>query len=112
LGDKVNQGVARLKTQSQNEAMLIGYARVSTGEQNPDPQHLAPMLAGCEQVFEDQVSGATVKRPGLDRALALLGAGDALVVWRLDPLGRSLSRALEPNGMVRPAPKTSPKRAQ
>jgi DNA invertase Pin-like site-specific DNA recombinase len=46
--------------------------------------------AGCEKVFQDQVSGATVRRPGLDAALAALQPGDVLTVWRLDRLGRSM----------------------
>ena len=70
--------------------MNVGYARVSTGEQTPDLQRRALTAAGCEQVFEDQISGTVTRRPGLDRALACLGAGDVLVVWRLDRLGRSL----------------------
>ena len=75
--------------------MLIGYARVSTQEQNLDLQLRALKAAGCEQVFEDNVSGSLVKRPGLDRALAVVGQGDVLAVWRLDRLGRSLPHLIE-----------------
>lgn len=75
--------------------MLIGYARISTEEQNLDLQHRALSAAGCERIFEDQVSGVTVKRPGLDKALAVLGEGDVLAVWRLDRLGRSLPHLIE-----------------
>jgi DNA invertase Pin-like site-specific DNA recombinase len=75
--------------------MLIGYARVSTGDQNLDLQLRALKAAGCEQIFEDQVSGVAVKRPGLDGALAVLGQGDVLAVWRLDRLGRSLPHLIE-----------------
>lgn len=70
--------------------MKIGYARVSTDDQNLDLQERALREAGVEQVFTDQVSGATQSRPGLDAALVALQKGDTLVVWRLDRLGRSL----------------------
>lgn len=70
--------------------MKIGYARVSTEEQNLDLQHRALHAAGVDQIHEDRVSGLAVKRPGLEAALASLGGGDTLVVWRLDRLGRSL----------------------
>ena len=70
--------------------MNIGYARVSTDDQNLDLQRAALKAASCDPMFEDQVSGMTVRRPGLDQALAHLSAGDVLVVWRLDRLGRSL----------------------
>lgn len=75
--------------------MKIGYARVSTTDQNTDLQLEALKRAGCEQIFEDQVSGAVKKRPGLEKALAVVGAGDVLVVWRLDRLGRSLPHLIE-----------------
>ena len=70
--------------------MLIGYARVSTGEQNLDLQVDALKEAGCEKVFTDEISGAKSERPGLQDALEYLREGDMLVVWRLDRLGRSL----------------------
>ena len=69
--------------------MLIGYARVSTDDQTLDLQRDALQDAGCERIFEDHASGAG-DRPGLRDALTHLRAGDALVVWRLDRLGRSL----------------------
>ena len=69
--------------------MLIGYARVSTDDQTLDLQRDALLDAGCERIFEDHASGAG-DRPGLRDALTHLRAGDALVVWRLDRLGRSL----------------------
>ena len=70
---------------------LIGYARVSTEEQNLALQLDALREAGCETVFQDQgVRGSVIERDGLDRALARVAAGDALVVWKLDRLGRSL----------------------
>jgi len=71
--------------------MKIGYARVSTEDQNLDLQISALRKAGCETICRDSgVSGAAVSRPGLDRVLSLLKRGDTLVVWRLDRLGRSL----------------------
>jgi DNA invertase Pin-like site-specific DNA recombinase len=75
--------------------MLIGYARVSTAEQSLDLQIDALKKAGCERVLTDVASGAQAARPGLEEALAFLRAGDALVVWRLDRLGRSLSHLIE-----------------
>ena len=69
---------------------LIGYARVSTVDQNPALQLDALQTAGCDPVFSDHASGAREKRPDLDRCLGYLRAGDTLVVWRLDRLGRSL----------------------
>jgi len=71
--------------------MLIGYARVSTGDQKLDLQLQALNRAGCTEVFSDHgLSGRTTDRPGLDNALKMLTEGDTLVVWRLDRLGRSL----------------------
>ena len=71
--------------------MVIGYARVSTDDQNLALQLDALASAGCEIVHKDQgVSGTVIERDGLDRALAETGAGDVLVVWKLDRLGRSL----------------------
>ena len=75
--------------------MLIGYARVSTEEQNLDLQIDALQKAGCERVFCDRgFSGALRSRPALDDALALLKSGDTLVTWKLDRLGRSLSHLI------------------
>ena len=69
--------------------MLIGYARVSTDDQTLDLQRDALSAEGCERIFEDTASGAG-DRPGLRDAFDHLRAGDTLVVWRLDRLGRSL----------------------
>ncbi|MDE9447723.1 recombinase family protein [Xenorhabdus bovienii] len=74
---------------------LIGYARVSTIEQDTALQTDALHKAGCERVFEDRCSGAKSDRPGLSEALAYLRDGDVLAVWRLDRLGRSLPHLIE-----------------
>ena len=74
----------------------IGYARVSTEEQNLRLQIDALNASGCEEIFTDQgVSGADFYRDGLDAALERLKPGDVLVVWRLDRLGRSLARLVD-----------------
>lgn len=70
--------------------MMIGYARVSTDDQNLDLQLDALRGAGCERIYSDKISGAKAERPELSRALEQARAGDTLVVWRLDRLGRSL----------------------
>ncbi len=75
--------------------MKIGYARVSTLEQNTDMQKKALKKAGCEKVLVDKISGTVAKRPGLEKAKELLRKGDTLVVWRLDRLGRSLRDLIE-----------------
>lgn len=75
--------------------MLVGYARVSTQDQNLDLQHDALTTAGCERVFTDIVSGVKEDRLGLQEALSFMRHGDVLVVWRLDRLGRSLGHLIE-----------------
>lgn len=75
--------------------MLIGYARVSTDDQNLHLQNDALKLAGCTQIFEDQVSGAKSERHGLRQALDYLRPNDVLVVWRLDRLSRSLKDLID-----------------
>lgn len=77
--------------------MLIGYARVSTNEQNLDLQLDALRKDGVEEphIFTDKVTGTKAERPGLEDALSHLREGDTLVVWRLDRLARSLSNLIE-----------------
>lgn len=74
--------------------MLIGYARVSTQDQNPEMQVDALQLAGCERLFVEKASGAQRDRPEMQAALELAQAGDANVVWRLDGIARSLSQLI------------------
>lgn len=76
--------------------MRIGYARVSTHDQNIDLQLTALKAAGCDRIFTDQgLSGASRIRPGLIQSLEQAGPGDTLVIWRLDRLGRSLSHLID-----------------
>jgi len=80
--------------------MRIGYARVSTSDQNLNLQQDALQAAGCERLFTDVVSGARVERPGLTGALTECRPGDTLVVWKLDRLGRSLPHLVETVGAL------------
>jgi len=75
----------------------VGYARVSTGDQNLDLQLNALKAAGCEaeRIFTDRLNGGKDDRPGLTQALGYVREGDTLVVWRLDRLGRSLSHLIQ-----------------
>jgi len=75
--------------------VLLGYARVSTAEQNADLQTDELTSAGCYEVFVDHASGVLDRRPELDKVLELLRPGDTLVVWRLDRLGRSLRHLID-----------------
>jgi DNA invertase Pin-like site-specific DNA recombinase len=75
--------------------MLIGYARVSTHDQTLALQQDALKQVGCDRVFTDTASGAKADRPGLEEALEYVRAGDTLVVWKLDRLGRSLPHLIE-----------------
>jgi len=74
--------------------MKIGYARVSTREQNLDLQVAALKEAGCEKIFAEKISGTLDKRPELDRCFDILRPGDMFVVYKLDRLGRSLKNIL------------------
>lgn len=69
--------------------MLIGYMRVSTGEQSLDLQRDALARLGCNRVYDDVCSGRAIERPGLSKALDVAREGDALVVWKFDRIGRS-----------------------
>ena len=75
--------------------MLIGYARVSTQDQNLDLQVEALIKAGCQKFFEDKVSGTRADRPGLAKAMEMLRKDDTLVVWKLDRLGRSVKQLVD-----------------
>lgn len=77
--------------------MLIGYARVSTQEQTLHLQTDALVKAGCDpaHIYTDTMSGAKAERPGLREAISHLRAGDTLVVWKLDRLGRTLKQLIE-----------------
>ncbi len=74
--------------------MKIGYARVSTDEQNSNLQTDALKAAGCEKIFIDKASGANAKRIELSKCLKVLAASDTLIVWKLDRLGRSLHQLI------------------
>lgn len=75
--------------------MLVGYARVSTHEQNLDLQLDALKQAGCQKIFTDKISTLKTERKGLDEVLSFLRPGDVLVVWKLDRLGRTLRQLIE-----------------
>src|SRR4051812_9959479 len=81
--------------------MLIGYARVSTEDQNLDLQRDALQRVGCEKIFEEKESGrAGTKQPAFEAALAYLRPEDHLVVWKVDRLGRSLREMLDTAHML------------
>ncbi len=69
--------------------MNIGYARVSTNQQDLALQQDTLAAAGCEQIYSDVASGAKTNRSGLERAVEYLREGDTLVVWKLDRLGEA-----------------------
>ena len=75
--------------------MLVGYARVSTQDQNLDMQRQALTEAGCGKLFEDRATGGQADRPGLMQALEFAREGDTLVVWKLDRLGRSVKHLVD-----------------
>lgn len=75
--------------------MLIGYARVSTADQDLSMQTQALTAAGCGKIYSDKLSGSKLDRPGLVDALGHARAGDCLVIWKLDRLGRSMKGLVE-----------------
>lgn len=75
--------------------MIIGYARVSTNDQNPQLQTDALKKAGCEKIFVEKLSGTIKNRPVLEKVKAQLKSGDTLIVWRLDRLARSLKDLID-----------------
>lgn len=75
--------------------MFVGYARVSTSDQNLDLQLSTLKNIGCEKVYQDQMSGTKTNRPGLEMALEVLRENDTLVVWKLDRLGRTVKGLIE-----------------
>jgi len=75
--------------------MFVGYARVSTSDQNLDLQLSALKKIGCEKLYQDQMSGTKTNRPGLEMALEVLRENDTLVVWKLDRLGRTVKGLIE-----------------
>jgi len=75
--------------------MSIGYARVSTQEQNLQMQLDALKEHGCEKVYSEKASGGNTSRPELDKMLELLRRGDTVVIWKLDRLGRSLKHLID-----------------
>jgi DNA invertase Pin-like site-specific DNA recombinase len=77
------------------EVAFIGYARVSTQDQDLALQLDALRVAGCDRVFEDRASGTKADRPGLTATLSYVRDGDVLVVWKLDQLGRSMAHLIE-----------------
>ena len=80
----------QVRSRYERRMALVGYARVSTGDQHPRAQTDALSAAGCNKVFVDQAPGTLAKRPALEQALDYLRPGDTLVITRLDRLGRSV----------------------
>jgi DNA invertase Pin-like site-specific DNA recombinase len=85
----------RVNAAAEDSDMLIGYARVSTQDQNLELQTEDLTKAGCKKVFEDKVNGSRAERPGLTKAQEALRKGDTLVVWKLDRLGRSVKNLVD-----------------
>lgn len=83
------------KRRNKSGAMKIGYARVSTADQNLNLQLDALKKAGCEKFYQEKVSGAKTARPELERMLENARPGDIIVIWKLDRLGRSLKHLVE-----------------
>lgn len=94
INGKSDKMISGRKT-DETPVTLIGYARVSTLDQDPALQLDALTAAGCAKVFADRASGARADRPGLRQALDYVREGEVLVVWKLDRLGRSLPHLIE-----------------
>src|ERR1700694_2868932 len=92
-----------LRTQARSQTLKIGYARVSTVEQNLDLQLQALKKAGCQKIFREKVSGVSRQRPEFQRMMDQLRPGDIIVVWKLDRLARSTRDLLEPVETMRSA---------
>jgi DNA invertase Pin-like site-specific DNA recombinase len=86
---------SRLDGDAPSKGMLIGYARVSTVDQNLALQRDALAEAGCGKIFTEQLSGAVTDRPALHDALEFARSGDTLIVWKLDRLARSMKQLIE-----------------
>ncbi len=80
--------------------MIIGYARVSTKEQNLDLQRDALKKEGCEKIFEEVMTGSKKDRPTLTRLMEVVRSGDVIVVWKLDRMGRSLKHLVDVVGKL------------
>src|ERR1700687_797316 len=78
-----------------SKPMLLGYARVSTVDQNLALQRDALTEAGCAKIFTEQMSGAVTDRPALHDALEFARSGDTVIVWKLDRLARSMKQLIE-----------------
>jgi DNA invertase Pin-like site-specific DNA recombinase len=83
------------KSAPKDRSLLIGYARVSTQDQNLELQIDALTKAGCHKIFDDKITGTRAERPGLSKAQESLREGDTLVVWKLDRLGRSVKNLVD-----------------
>ena len=86
--------------------MLVGYARVSTLDQNPELQIEALKEAGCQKIYVERISGATKDRPQLKEALNYTRENDTLVVWKLSRLARSITFKGCPKGTFLDTSKT------
>ncbi len=84
-----------VKAGAKDAGLLIGYARVSTQDQNLEMQTKALHKAGCKKIFKDRASGSRAERLGLAQARENLRAGDTLVVWKLDRLGRNVKHLVD-----------------
>ncbi|KJR41965.1 invertase/recombinase-like protein [Candidatus Magnetoovum chiemensis] len=84
-----------MRQTEQSSIRLVGYARVSTADQDLNLQIDELKKAGCEPIFTDQISGAKTERKGLEECLGSLKPADTLIVWRLDRLGRSMSHLVQ-----------------